>query len=588
VQGTGNPVIAKKTSKSVGTAFEVLSKIAIPERNVETANTAEVTSPCLIVEDSEELLESGQMRRSEFLAELQAAVCRSAEEALSGTEWTTGGCPYLNYWIAFYSRKDSRYIERAIRRYAPETSGVSGARDYIPFIIARVRHGIETWVRTGKITEAPDMGTMERTMGASALTAGISFTSGNNVAKGVSNPQVIQAQLGSGQVLDYGVRSRMESVFGMDFSRVRVHTDTTAAKLSGKLNAFAFTIGEHVAFGTGEYKPGTLIGDALIAHELAHVVQQGVGSADIKPLQRADTSCNALEEDADKSALGAIVSLWGSAKVGLTEIARNVMPRLRSGLRLSRCNKEKKEKAKPAGVTRAADVECEPEPKTLDEIQKLRGGAAHTVLGFTKPAPVSFHLEIIPKGGKCNLDLKDEPRLSFSHFVYVRPGDYKIGTVKIPFDPCKDKIGDFYYRITPEMAEKIKAGEIEHCEDFKLAFTLSYERYTQAVKEVAGTDVSGKDVKSCEAEVYKRLEVKTGIEVSKWGSVAECLFDKTLERDIEPKKWHEVIPPEKGGEGTFELKEDCSRLIFVFDHIQQLTEINKHLPEDVVKGCGEK
>ncbi|MGQ3685012.1 MAG: eCIS core domain-containing protein [Candidatus Loosdrechtia sp.] len=575
--------MVEKTQKSAGTSLEVFPKVALPE----TANTAEVTYPGLIVEDSAELLEPGQMRRSEFLAELHAAVCRSAEEALAGTEWTTGGCPYLNDWFAYYSRKDSRHIERAIRRYAPETLGVSAARDYIPFITPRVRHGIETWARTGEITGVPEIGTVIGITGTSVPAAGISFTNSNNITKGISNPRVILAQLGSGQVLENGVRSRMESVFGMDFSRVRVHTDTTAAKLSDKLNAFAFTVGEHVAFGTGEYKPGTLIGDALIAHELAHVVQQGVRSADIRPLQMAGINYNAFEEDADKSALGAIVSLWGSAKGGLTEIARNVIPQLRSGLRLSRCNKEKekKEKAKPVGVTRAADIKCEPEPKTLDEIQKLRGGAAHTVLGFTKPAPASFHLNIIPEGGKCKLDLKDEPRLSFSHFVYVRPGDYKIGTVKIPFDPCKDKVGDFYYRITPEMAEKIKAGEIEHCEDFKLAFTLSYEQYTQAVKEVTGTDVPGKDVKSCESEVYKRLTAKTGIEVSKWGSVANCLIDKTLERD---KEWHKVTPPEKGGEGTYELNEDCSRLIFVFDHIRQLTEINKYLPEDVVKGCGEK
>ncbi len=52
------------------------------------------------------------------------------------------------------------------------------------------------------------------------------------------------------------------------------HTDSNASSVSNRVNARAFTVGNHVAFGGGEYKPGTLAGDALIAHELAHTVQQ--------------------------------------------------------------------------------------------------------------------------------------------------------------------------------------------------------------------------------------------------------------------------------------------------------------------------
>ena len=70
----------------------------------------------------------------------------------------------------------------------------------------------------------------------------------------------------------------MSAAFGYDFSGVRVHTDAKAGELSSQLNARAFTIGSDVAFAGGEYQPGTLIGDALIAHELAHVVQQGGGT----------------------------------------------------------------------------------------------------------------------------------------------------------------------------------------------------------------------------------------------------------------------------------------------------------------------
>ena len=57
--------------------------------------------------------------------------------------------------------------------------------------------------------------------------------------------------------------------------RVRLHDDPAAARLTRSLGARALAVGEHVAFGPNEYEPGTPVGDALIAHELAHVVQQG-------------------------------------------------------------------------------------------------------------------------------------------------------------------------------------------------------------------------------------------------------------------------------------------------------------------------
>ena len=126
----------------------------------------------------------------------------------------------------------------------------------------------------------------------------------------------------------------MSAAFGYDFSGVRVHTDAKAGELSGQLNARAFTIGSDVAFAGGEYKPGTLVGDALIAHELAHVVQQGrreAGSgAQTKDASFSDDS--SLEQDADRSAVGAVVSAWTGAKRGLADISANALPRLKSGL----------------------------------------------------------------------------------------------------------------------------------------------------------------------------------------------------------------------------------------------------------------
>lgn len=79
---------------------------------------------------------------------------------------------------------------------------------------------------------------------------------------------------GSGHALPHGVRARMESAFRADFSGVRVHTDDVADRLNQSLQARAFTTGPHLFFKRGEYNPGSSSGLALIAHELAHVLQQ--------------------------------------------------------------------------------------------------------------------------------------------------------------------------------------------------------------------------------------------------------------------------------------------------------------------------
>ena len=66
----------------------------------------------------------------------------------------------------------------------------------------------------------------------------------------------------------------MESRFGRDFSPVRVHTDAQAAASAQAVHARAFTVGQDVVFGKGQYAPGSTAGRLLLAHELAHTIQQ--------------------------------------------------------------------------------------------------------------------------------------------------------------------------------------------------------------------------------------------------------------------------------------------------------------------------
>ena len=81
---------------------------------------------------------------------------------------------------------------------------------------------------------------------------------------------------GSGHPLSTNVREPMEQAFGTDFSDVRVHNDSEAGKLNQRLSAKAFTTGQDVFFGDGEYSPDSDSGRKLIAHELTHVAQQNL------------------------------------------------------------------------------------------------------------------------------------------------------------------------------------------------------------------------------------------------------------------------------------------------------------------------
>lgn len=94
----------------------------------------------------------------------------------------------------------------------------------------------------------------------------------------------------SGRPLAPPVRSTMEAGFGEDFGDVRVHTGQRAAASARAVDAQAYTVGRDVVFGQGEYAPETPVGRRLLAHELAHVVQQrGVERGrSVAPVQRKD------------------------------------------------------------------------------------------------------------------------------------------------------------------------------------------------------------------------------------------------------------------------------------------------------------
>src|SRR6266487_3775495 len=84
-------------------------------------------------------------------------------------------------------------------------------------------------------------------------------------------PEVLRSP---GQPLDTATRAFMEPRFGRDFSHVRVHTDAPAAASTHAVAALAYTVGQRIVFASGQFAPTAPDGRRLLAHELAHTVQQ--------------------------------------------------------------------------------------------------------------------------------------------------------------------------------------------------------------------------------------------------------------------------------------------------------------------------
>lgn len=85
----------------------------------------------------------------------------------------------------------------------------------------------------------------------------------------------LNATKGGGTSLPQSTRGFMENAFSTDFSNVRIHNDSQANQLSRDINAKAFTHGNDIYFGAGQYAPNTYSGKSLLAHELTHTIQQG-------------------------------------------------------------------------------------------------------------------------------------------------------------------------------------------------------------------------------------------------------------------------------------------------------------------------
>jgi LysM repeat protein len=278
----------------------------------------------------------GQLRVSDFLARLNPALCSIAESKLGDR-----ARPWIDEWIGSHRDLRPADLEQMIVRYAPNAENAASATDLIAAMCDRVSQEIASWQETGQL--GPGGGGASAPPGTGEAQGAGSAPPGNSAGMqrvalmrrgSAAEPQAeaadVVSRLGPGRALDADVAARMGSALGASFGAVQLHDDPTSAATTGSLGARALAVGNHIAFAPNEYAPGTPIGDALIAHELAHVVQQG-GTGQVARSVDGEAS---LEADADAATISALDVLHGGSAG-----RRGLGPALQSGLRLQRCNR---------------------------------------------------------------------------------------------------------------------------------------------------------------------------------------------------------------------------------------------------------
>ncbi|HLJ33068.1 MAG TPA: DUF4157 domain-containing protein [Ktedonobacteraceae bacterium] len=421
-----------------------------------------------------------------------------------------------------------------------------------------------------------------------------------------------------GQTLDTGTRAFMEPRFSHDFSSVRVHTDSRAADSARSVNALAYTVGRNVVFGAGQYQPGTIAGQRLLAHELTHVVQQNKGTGWQKPPELLEMTLpgDATEQEAEhvsnavmnaqsftpiartidtvamqKQDAGAVspdISQSGqssqSSQLGAKDAGAGVpegdtgqAPAVGSGADAGTADGD----AGQPQPALPAQQQATCVPKALSRKDYLAtSGTTENDFGLTSLSGNVVYpvLHVTPARGGVKVDPTDA-QLAPITSVYTGAGTFTEGknifVARTENADCATGKYDVRWRITQDGADTIAKGEKEHCDDFFYAFNTTIRLYADTVNQLSMSNRVFKNQREVENIVTKKVGVAPG----KWQSMFNCLIAKTKLRD--QAKWHTprpfTIDPSYNNNCAYILK-TVSKSSFA--------EIGKHPPSEILKDCG--
>ena len=204
---------------------------------------------------------------------------------------------------------------------------------------------------------------------------------------------------GGGKPLDDQSRTFFEQRMEADFSNVRIHTDTNAIQTSRDINARAFTVGNNIAFNSGEYNPNTAVGKHLLAHELTHTIQQGqqqrLGRYEIDTTQR--TFLEEVEQHAPH--LQAIIKKLLLQGISKEQISSFLTENLKVGLEIGKSPTDGSVQRSPSNTIARRQQSSNQDNWTrmLDQLFQVQFSDG-TVLPGWCVALMLGHMAIIPGG----------------------------------------------------------------------------------------------------------------------------------------------------------------------------------------------
>jgi hypothetical protein len=468
--------------------------------------------------------------------------------------------------------------------------------------------------------------------------------SSTNQAESSEVPPIVHEVLRSpGQPLDPATRAFMEPRFGYDFSKVRVHTDAKAAESALAMDALAYTVGRDIVFGQGQYQSNVSAGRKLIAHELVHTIQQR-GFSSNHTVSSVSEKGDFSEVEAGGVAHAALVE-----KVPVISQARLILARqgdpdfkkqleeLRNvpgpSLRLSdEPEEEKFEEAisRPRGRLKIAAPstwgwgspetnnvyqECTVAPMMRERFLKFEAtlpkqppkpqrrkptDGPEFPLGATWPdlaAAVAPEIaaEPVKEDGKTLFRLKpthaEMPPIksAYTQAETFQEGNHKFMAFEANGQRVCPNLGGvvpLFWQITEDGANKIWAGEMEHCSDIRAAFDVTLSLYASAINNEAAAErryTTEKDVINGTKKRLPSIPLDPVNMLNAYGQEIE----KTRLRDT--LRWHEGVtsdsrkPQENNCKGYLGIFSEKS-----FPEVGDGPGKEKHSSQEVLQGTAGK
>ncbi|MDT5156609.1 MAG: hypothetical protein QOH51_966 [Acidobacteriota bacterium] len=266
---------------------------------------------------------------------------------------------------------------------------------------------------------------------------------------------------GGGRPLPASLRAFLEPRFGRSLADVRTHVGPEAAGLARDANARAFTVGHHIVFGSGEYRPGVEQGRRLIAHELTHVFQQRGGlhsvQREVGPERVADRTPHADLPSIEE--LRALFDLRADAA------PPSILSMSVELLRLALLNNSDAERLKPF-TTEASEAgvivrSIESGAYTLELTALRGGGGAETswkLIDRASRKTFVSRTNSIEQASQGTVEVSDKATISLT--APPSTANFPEGTIVAGLESAQRHVPVSAYKPTPLLPENIPAGSL--------------------------------------------------------------------------------------------------------------------------------